>query len=194
MGFYCEITLLPNPEVNLNFLWSKVFQQIHLGLVEMQGDKGQVPIGVSFPEYAVGEKFSVLGSKCRLFAQDEATLAGFDTAKWLVRLSDYVHCTSIRPVPEKLKGYAIYQREQPKTSKERLARRYAARHNESYGEALLRYQEVVHKSVTIPFIRLKSLSNDQTFCLWIRKTSASESSGTTYSTYGLSAKTTVPEF
>jgi CRISPR-associated endonuclease Csy4 len=194
MGFYREITLLPNPEVNIHFLWSKVFQQIHLGLVEMQDDKGQVPIGVAFPEYVVGEKYSLLGGKCRLFAQDETTLARFDTAKWLVRLSDYVHCTSIRPVPEKLKGYAIYRREQPKTSKERLARRYAARHNESYVEALRRYQEVAHKSVTTPFIRLKSLSNDQTFCLWIRKTSVSEPEGTTYSTYGLSVKTTVPEF
>jgi CRISPR-associated endonuclease Csy4 len=194
MNYYLEITLLPNVDINLFGLWSKVFQQIHLGLVEMQDGKGQVPLGVAFPEYVVGEKYSLLGGKCRLFAQDETTLARFDATKWLARLSDYVHCTSIRPVPEKLKGYAIYQREQPKTSKERLARRYAARHNESYDEALLRYQEVVHKSVTIPFIRLKSLSNDQTFCLWIRKTSASESSGTTYSTYGLSAKTTVPEF
>jgi CRISPR-associated endonuclease Csy4 len=194
MGFYCEITLLPNPEISLNFLWSKVFQQIHLGLVEMQDDKGQVPIGISFPDYVVGEKYSVLGGKCRLFAQDETTLARFDAAKWLARLSDYVHCTSIRPVPEKLKGYAIYQREQSKTGKERLARRYAARHNLSYDEALQRYREMAHQSISTPFIRLKSLSSDQTFCLWIRKTWASESSGTTYSTYGLSAKAAVPEF
>jgi CRISPR-associated endonuclease Csy4 len=194
MNYYLEITLLPKVNINLFGLWSKVFQQIHLGLVEMQDDKGQVPIGVAFPEHVVGEKYSVLGGKCRLFAQNEATLARFDAAKWLARLSDYVHCTSIRPVPVKLKGYAIYQREQPKTNKERLARRYAARHNESYDEALHRYHEMAQKSVTAPFIRLKSLSNDQSFCLWIKKTSVSEPSGTTYSTYGLSAKTTVPEF
>lgn len=194
MGFYCEITLLPNPEVNLNFLWSKAFQQIHLGLVEMQDDKGQVPIGVSFPEYVVSEKYSVLGGKCRLFAQDETILTRFDTAKWLARLSDYVHCTSIRSVPEKLKGYAIYQREQPKTNKERLARRYAVRHKVSYDEAMLRYNEMVHKSVATPFIRLKSLSSEQTFYLWIKKTLVSESSKGAYSSYGLSAQTTVPEF
>jgi CRISPR-associated endonuclease Csy4 len=194
MRFYCEITLLPNPEVNINFLWSKVFQQIHLGLVEIQDDKGQVPIGVSFPEYVVGEKYSLLGNKCRLFAQDETTLVRFDAAKWLSRLSDYMHCTSIRPVPEKIKGYAIYQREQPKTNKERLARRYAARHNESYDEALQRYHAMAHQSISMPFIRLKSLSSDQTFCLWVKKTLVSEPSGTTYSTYGLSAKATVPEF
>jgi CRISPR-associated endonuclease Csy4 len=194
MRFYIEITLLPNPEVNLNFLWSKVFQQIHLGLVEMQDGNGQVPIGISFPDYVLGEKYGMLGAKLRLLAQDEITLARFDAAKWLARLSDYVHCTSIRPVPEKLKGYAIYQREQPKTNKERLARRYAGRHNVSYEQAMLRYNEMVHKSVATPFIRLKSLSSEQTFCLWIKKTLISESSKGAYSSYGLSAQTTVPEF
>jgi CRISPR-associated endonuclease Csy4 len=194
MGCYCEITLLPNPEVNVNFLWSKVFQQIHLGLVEMQDGNGQVPIGISFPEYMVGEKYSVLGGKCRLFAQEETTLVRFDAAKWLSRLSDYMHCTSIRPVPEKIKGYAIYQRQQPKIGKERLARRYAARHSMSYDEALQRYHAMAHQSISTPFIRLKSLSSDQTFCLWIKKTLISEPLGAAYSTYGLSAKTTVPEF
>jgi CRISPR-associated endonuclease Csy4 len=194
MNYYQELSLLPQEEINIHFLWSKVFQQIHLGLVEMQDGKGQVLIGISFPEYAVGEKYSVLGGKCRLFAQDEATLAQFNAAKWLARLSDYVHCTSIRSVPEELKGYAVYQREQPKTNKERLARRYAARHNVSYDEALLRYSGISKKSVTTPFIRLKSLSNNQMFCLWIKKNSVLEPSGSTYNSYGLSARTTVPEF
>jgi CRISPR-associated endonuclease Csy4 len=194
MNYYQELSLLPQEEINIHFLWSKAFQQIHLGLVEMQDDQKQVPIGVAFPEYVVGEKYSVLGSKCRLIAQDEAALGRFDAAKWLARLSDYVHCTSIRPVPEKLKGYAVYQRLQPKTNKERLARRYAGRHEMSYDEALQRYDMMPPKSVTTPFIRLKSLSNDQTFCLWIKKTLVSESSGAAYSTYGLSAKATVPEF
>jgi CRISPR-associated endonuclease Csy4 len=194
MNYYVEITLLPNFDIDLFGLWSKTFQQIHLGLVEMQDDKGQVPIGISFPEYVIGEKYSVLGSKCRLFAQDETTLARFDAAKWLCRLSDYAHCTSIRPVPEKLKGYATYQRRQPKIGKERLARRYAVRHNLSYEKALQHYDEMTHQSISTPFIRLMSLSSDQTFCLWIKKTLVSEPSGTTYSTYGLSAKATVPEF
>lgn len=194
INYYQELSLLPQEEINIHFLWSKVFQQIHLGLVEMQDNQKQVPIGVSFPEYVVDEKYSLLGGKCRLFAQDETTLVHFNVAKWLARLSDYVHCTSIRPVPKKLKRYAIYQRQQPKTSKERLARRYAVRHNVSYDEALLRYNEMAHKSITTPFIRLKSLSSDKTFCLWIRKTTVSEPSGTTYSSYGLSKKATVPEF
>ena len=194
MKCYLEITLLPNPEVGINFLWSKVFQQIHLGLVEMQDEQGRVPIGVSFPDYVTGEKQSVLGGKLRLFAKDEATLSRFNASQWLSRLSDYVHCTSIRPVPEKLTGYAIYQREQPKTSKERLARRYAKRHNEDYDTAVLRYSSMVYKTIALPFIRLKSLSGNKEFCLWIKKTEVAELSGTAFGSYGLSAVSTVPEF
>lgn len=194
MKCYCEITLLPNPEVNLNFLWSKVFQQIHLGLVEIQDDQKRAPIGVSFPEYISGEKYSVLGSKLRLFAQNESTLTRFDVAKWLIRLSDYVHCTGIRSVPDKLKGYALYQREQPKTNKERLARRYANRHHIDYDAAIQRYSDMEYKLIPTPFIRLKSLSSDKIFCLWIKKKIAAEPSGNTFSSYGLSASATVPEF
>ena len=194
MKFYLEITLLPNPEVGINFLWSKVFQQIHLGLVEIQDDQGRVSIGLSFPDYVTGEKYSVLGGKLRLFAKDEATLSRFNISKWLSRLSDYVHCTSIRPVPVKLTGYAIYQREQPKTNKERLARRYAKRHNEDYDTAVLRYSSMVYKTIALPFIRLKSLSGNKEFCLWIKKTEVAELSGAAFGSYGLSAVSTVPEF
>lgn len=194
MNCYLEITLLPNPEVNIHFLWSKVYQQIHLGLVEMQDDQDRVPIGISFPEYVTGAKYSVLGGKLRLFAQDEATLAQFDATKWLSRLSDYVHCTRIRPVPEKILGYVIYQREQPKASKERLARRYAKYHKVDYDTALQRYREKPYKTITTPFIHLKSLSSEHTFCLWIKKQVATENIRGTFSSYGLSATSAVPDF
>jgi CRISPR-associated endonuclease Csy4 len=214
MKHYLEITLIENSDINLFSLWSKVFQQIHLGLVEMQDDQGRVPIGLSFPDYVTGEKYSLLGGKLRLLAKDEATLGQFNATKWLSRLSDYVHCTSIRPVPEKLIGHAIYQREQPKTNKERLARRYAKRHNLDYETAFnstidlmtnkappnpdyqmqFRYSEMAHQTITTPFIRLKSLSGDQEFCLWIKKTVVSDPLEGTYSSYGLSSSATVPEF
>lgn len=214
MRCYQEITLIPNADINRHFLWSKTFQQIHLGLVEMQDDQKRVPIGLSFPEYKMGEKFGILGSKLRLFAADEAALTRFDVARRLNRLSDYVHCTGIRPVPDAVKGYAVYQREQPKTSKERLARRYAKRHNMDYEAALnskvelsvkleagvesektlMSYSEMPHQTILTPFIRLKSLSSSNTFCLWIKKSEVENSNDGTFTTYGLSATATVPEF
>jgi CRISPR-associated endonuclease Csy4 len=194
MRFYLEITLLPNPEVGINFLWSKVFQQIHLGLVEMKDEQGYVPIGLSFPDYVIGEKQSLLGSKLRLFAQDETTLGQFNASQWLSRLNDYMHCTGIRPVPEKITGYATYQREQPKTNKERLARRYAKRHNVDYDTALKCYGKMAQQTITAPFIHLQSLSSGNEFFLWIKKTVVTEPSGMAFSSYGLSAVSTVPEF
>jgi CRISPR-associated endonuclease Csy4 len=194
MEFYQELTLLPQDEISIHFLWSKVFQQLHLGLVELQDSQKQVPIGVSFPEYVVGEKFSLLGSKCRLFAAGQVTLENLDIGKWLQRLSDYVHVTSIRPVPNQVMGYATYQRLQAKTNPESLARRYARRHQLSFDEAWQRYSSMQPPSISTPFIRLDSLSNGQTFCLWIKKLGAQSAQAGVFSTYGLSATSTVPEF
>lgn len=214
MKSYQELTLLPQEEINIYFLWSKTFQQIHLGLVETQNTQKRVPIGLSFPEYKIGEKFGVLGSKLRLFAPDEIALVQFDAGKRLSRLSDYVHFTSIRQVPSEVKGYAVYQREQPKTNKERLARRYAKRHNLNYetvlndqvelstkpeigtvsGKVLMSYGHMPHKIVTTPFIRLTSLSSSNAFCLWIKKKGMEHSNDGMFSSYGLSSTSTVPEF
>lgn len=194
MRFYLEITLLTSPEIGLNFLWSKVFQQIHLGLVETQDAERQSPIGIGFPKYWNEETKFSLGSKCRLFATNQATLERFAAPQRLARLSDYVHCTSIRPVPEAVTGYATYRRLQPKTNPERLARRYAKRHKLSEAEAMAQYRDMAPVSVSTPFIRLTSLSNGETFCLWINKTLSEKPVAGDFNSYGLSATATVPEF
>ncbi|MCQ8181077.1 type I-F CRISPR-associated endoribonuclease Cas6/Csy4 [Methylomonas sp. SURF-1] len=212
MNYYIEITLLPGPDFSLFKLWSRVFEQLHLGFVENQDDQKHVPIGLSLPEYKMGNKYGVLGSKCRLFAEDEATLERFAAPQRLARLSDYVHCTGIRPVPDKLLGYAVYRRVQPKTNPERLARRYAKRHGVDLATALnmtvelraagenpayplsFRYCDMLKPSVALPFIRLQSLSGGQTFCLWISKTEAVAPVSGSFSAYGLSSMATVPEF
>lgn len=214
MNYYLEITLLSNHEINLFSLWSQAFQQIHLGLVETQDTEKRAPIGLSFPEYKMGERFGMLGSRLRLFAPDETSLIRFDAKKRLSRLSDYVNCTGILLVPSIVKGYAVYQREQPKTGRERLARRYAKRHNLDYQTAfngkvelcakhdnateykkvLMSYSEMPHKTITTPFIRLKSLSSGNTFCLWIKKREIENSVKGIFTTYGLSSTASVPEF
>jgi CRISPR-associated endonuclease Csy4 len=212
MRYYQEITLLPNPEVGLNFLWSKVFQQLHLGFVENVNDESKASIGVSFPKYWIKDKKFGLGDKCRLFALDEAGLAGFSAQQRLSRLTDYVHCTSVRPTPDKVTGYAVFQRVQVKTNPVRLARRYARRKGLDFERAWqepvilrnadgesdylteFRYCEMPIPEVELPFIRLRSLSGGQTFCLWIAKTSAPVAVEGEFTTYGLSRTATVPEF
>ncbi|MCO4790206.1 type I-F CRISPR-associated endoribonuclease Cas6/Csy4, partial [Vibrio cholerae] len=34
MNYYQEITLLPDADIALGFLWQNVFQQVHIALVE----------------------------------------------------------------------------------------------------------------------------------------------------------------
>lgn len=98
MKFYQELTLLPDAEIDLAFLWMKIYQQIHLALVENKQENNQSLIAVGFPEY--GSPGCFLGRKLRLFSLEEKHLETLDIVRWLNRLSDYVHIKSIQPVPE----------------------------------------------------------------------------------------------
>ena len=215
MKFYHEITVIPNHEIGEHFIWSKLFTQIHLALVSIQDEQKKSPIGISFPEYFMGEKFGVIGSKLRLFAQSELELQKLDIQKWLSRLTDYIHISGLREVPQKISGYAIYNRHQPKVNKERLMRRNQKREEEwksiinnpqSQPEKLAAAQEKLskrqqrinnydkEKMVKEPFIKLKSLSSNNDFCLWIKKTATNEPNYQKFSTYGLSGISSLPEF
>lgn len=194
MKYYIEITLIEEEKINFFDLWSKVFTQIHLGLVAIQDSQKQSPIGISFPEYFMEEKFGIIGSKLRIFSSNEPDLSNLNAPKLLSRLSDYIHISGIREVPQNIGGYAIYNRHQPKVNKERLARRYAKRHNVDYNSALDHYKDMNEKSIKYPFIKLKSLSSNQEFCLWIKKTLVDKSNDQKFSTYGLSGTSTAPEF
>ncbi len=105
MKYYQEVTLIPQPEIPLYYLWEKVYQQVHLALVEVQDQDGSTPIGVSFPAYNVDRNH--LGNKLRFFAESELDLVGLKIEQWLSRLYDYLHVTEIRTVPEP-KGFACY--------------------------------------------------------------------------------------
>lgn len=191
MKFYQELTLLENSDIAWFTLWSKTFQQIHLALVEtLENDKSR--FGIAFPEYRDNIH---LGSKLRVFAESESDLVALDLNKWLSRLTDYIHIKSIRPLPDNVQSYASFSRYQPgNLNKERLARRRAKRHNETYEQALEHYNGLQPKKIREPFIRLKSLSNGESHCIFIRKASAEMPVNEGFSSYGLSKKSTVPDF
>lgn len=194
MKHYIEITLLPNVEVPLYFLWEKVYQQIHIALVEMQRGEGKGSIGVSFPEYD-SEKYQ-LGGKLRLFARGVGELECLAIDKWLSRLADYVHITGVRDVvPERIRGYEVFRRIQTKSSTVRLARRKSKREGISFDNAmrnLCNHKEQMSKA---PYINVKSLSSEKRYRLLIGRTDA-ELDGNVdgFSTYGLSSQTSVPIF
>jgi CRISPR-associated endonuclease Csy4 len=189
------MTLIDNQDIGFFELWSKVFQQVHLGLVEMQDDQGLSTIGVAFPEYQEGDKFALLGSKLRLFAPSENLLESLNIRNCLVMLEDYVHITSIRPIPEKVDGYVIYQRIQPKTGKDRLIKRYLKRHQDvTQEQALANYENFSDEQLTLPFVQLQSLSSGHPFRIWIQQQIVAEYKEGKFSCYGLSASTTIPNF
>jgi CRISPR-associated endonuclease Csy4 len=200
MQFYQDITLLPDPETDLYFLWKKVYQQIHLALVEMKGEDGRVGIGLSFPKYCYGKSRKHLGNKLRIFASSEQELADLDVPKWLSRLLDYVHFTQVRQVPEKT-DYVHFSRRQIK-SLEKVAKRRATHLSIPYEEAFaFLVKEERSDECDLPFIQMESLSSKVSdngttnrFPLFIKKNIADMSKDGRFDCYGLSKTATVPWF
>ncbi len=190
--FYQELTLLPDAEINENHIWSKLYQQLHLALATQMEDGSKGHIGVSFPQYEDGRKVR-LGSKLRIFAESEDELEALAIRKWLQRYEDYIHMTSIRPVPKRVHGYAIYRRYHQEASSMQKARRYAKRHNVSYDEALKLFpQECRDKKV--PFVQMHSETNQQKYRLCIERIVQDSYQDVGFGSYGLDNQSTVPEF
>ena len=195
MNYYIEVTLMENEKFSPYELWSQLYPQLHLALVEVKNADNKVNIGFSFPQYRFHQdkRVGFIGTKLRLFAESEADLKKLDIRKWLERLEDYVHITSIREVPSEIKGYAIYKRKQVKTNAQRLARHRVKRGDIGFDEALARYSQVV-TTTNLPYIQMKSLTSDKSFKLFIEKKLTDKSETQVFSTYGLSSVSSVPEF
>lgn len=98
MNYFQEITLLPNADVSLGFLWQKIYQQVHIALVEQKVDEQHSAIALGFPMYGY-QDFS-LGNKLRAFACEYEQLEQLNLVSFLKRFEDYCHLRSIQPVPK----------------------------------------------------------------------------------------------
>jgi len=192
MNYYQEITILPNADISSYFIWQKLYQQIHLALVENKIASDASAIGVAFPEYNA-DKYS-LGEKMRLFVEDEKLLEQMHCEKWLNRLKDYAHIYLIKPVPEKLTGYACFKHIKLKGNKEKLARRRAKRKGETLQQALSHFDNFEEQRTKLPYINMTSQTNGQRFRLFIKKQEMDHPQTGLFSCYGLSNTTTVPLF
>lgn len=206
MKYYIDITLLPDAEVGLGFLWQKVYQQLHLALVDAKSllkDSDSV-IAVSFPEY--GDKVYPLGSKLRLFSLTKEAFSLLDIEKWLIRLTDYVHFKQVNVVPDTA-SYVCFTRQQFTTNLNRLARRRVKRKGGSLAQALNYYADFEDHKSNLPFVNMVSLSSSKSFAgmenhkfrLFIVKEVADDFKRGDVNAYGLSAsesnnQTTVPWF
>ncbi|MCG6202243.1 type I-F CRISPR-associated endoribonuclease Cas6/Csy4 [Psychromonas antarctica] len=198
MSYYIDITLLPDTEISLGFIWQKVFQQVHIAFAENKTSEGNSAIAVSFPHYTLtGDKNTEfpLGNKLRIFAPSEALLEQLAITNWLKRLSDHTHITSIKSVPEKVSEFVCVKRKQCKTNLSRLARRRAKRKSESFEQALQYYASFNDEETKLPFINVNSLSKNEQFRLFISQTHVNEEVSGEFTCYGMSKETaTVPWF
>jgi len=205
MNFYQEITLLPDTEVNLGLIWQKVYQQLHLALVENKISEHESAIGVSFPKY--GDKPFPLGDKLRLFAQTEAQLQQLDIGRWLNRLTDYTHCTSIRAVPSHVDGFVCFKRKQFKSAEkiqadiERRALYRSKKEQRPIEDVRTELaKQTYDEKCDLPFVYMTSLSSQkEKFRLFIEKESVEQDQAGAFSCYGLSSRepdkqATVPWF
>lgn len=197
MKYYQDITLMPDAEANLGFLWQKVYQQVHIALADNKIAENESAIAISFPEY--GDKGFPLGGKLRLLANEEMLLKQFNVEQWLSRLMDYTHIKPVKEVPVAVSQYACFRRKQFKSNILKEAQRRAKYIGESIEEALQHYKDYETQS-SLPFINMNSLSMDgevalnRSFKLFVEKKIVNEQVSGTFNCYGLSKAATVPCF
>ncbi|ODP97166.1 type I-F CRISPR-associated endoribonuclease Cas6/Csy4 [Salinivibrio sp. SS3] len=168
MQYYIDITLLPDTDISADFLWHKVFQQVHIALAENKIGPNQSAIAVGFPDYRQGD--FPLGHRLRLFAQTEAEFEQLNIHRWLSRLTDYVHVKAVKPVPDGVQDYAYFKRwnyKSPQRLYKNLDRRAGAiaskngYDEEEVKRRLLENIKTDDKRWSLPFIQVTSLSSQK---------------------------------
>lgn len=187
MDAYLEITLRPDPEFGPQLLLDALMGKLHRGLVLA----GTNAIGVSFPDHS--HKPRSLGSRLRLHGNAD-DLGSFMAQPWLTGMSDHLTVGAIEALPKDVR-HRVVRRMQPKTNAERLRRRYRRRHDVSEEEARRRIPDSVEKSVSVPFVTLRSASTDQRFALFVAHGPVqTEATSGVFNAYGLGQTATVPWF
>lgn len=213
MKYYIELTLIENKKYTLYELWSKVYTQIHIAFADYKNSTGSFAHGVSFPEYRFNDKAKIgfIGGKLRIFASSESQLKDLNLSEWLSLLTDYVHITSIKDVPNQIDGHLVYQRKRVKGASriEKEMREKAQIWAEKSGKPLkecLTELEKTKPAATchLPFIFLnseetKKRSPDASnrYQLFIEMQRVGEAKKGLFDSYGLSSKesmSSVPDF
>lgn len=184
MESYLEIRLLPHPEFKEPMLMGVLFSKLHLALAARKaGD-----IGISFPESG-----KTPGSVVRLHGT-KAALTELDATRWHNGLQDYCQLAGVKPVPE-VTGWRTVSRVQVKSNVERLLRRSVRKGWLTEEEAELRALQTQAQVTGLPYLQMKSLSTGQHFRLFIQHSELQpEPVHGLFSSYGLSASTTIPWF
>ncbi|MFG6654824.1 type I-F CRISPR-associated endoribonuclease Cas6/Csy4 [Scandinavium sp. M-37] len=185
MESYLEIRVLSDPEFSDEMLMAALVAKLHRAL----GERGKGDIGISFPHVNLK-----LGECLRLHGT-AAALQELEAKGWRKGLNDYVACQTIAPVPQNALWRTV-SRVQPKGSQERLLRRSVRKGWLTQLEADRRLSDAVDQQMlSLPFLNMKSLSNKNSFRLFIQHGEVVDQPvAGTFSTYGLSPVATIPWF
>ncbi len=202
MKYYLDITLLPEADITLGFLWQKVYQQVHIALVDNKVAENESAIAVSFPRYSAkknDENAFPLGNQLRLLANEESQLTQLNIAKWLNRFEDYAHIKSIKPVPENVSHVAFVRRQvkgEARIEKDMLckATRWSEKSGQPIDTCLAELKKSKPKAVSsLPYIWLESqetkqrdLAESRKFPLFIKKVEFTNQQIGVFNCYGLS--------
>lgn len=209
MNYYQDITLLPDAEVALGFLWQKIYQQVHIALVAQKLDEQHSAIAVSFPDY--GRNGFPLGNKLRVLAKEKEQLEKLNLVGFLSRLEDYTHLKSIQPVPESVSQVAFVRRRvkgQLRIEKDMLdkAHLWSKKSGQSLALCLQQLEKSKPKATSeLPFIWVESQESKKRagvsnkFPLFIERIELEGINEGLFNCYGLSAArgdkvTSVPHF
>ena len=197
--YFTDITCWTEEVVPIAFVMGKVMDILHLAFVNAQHDNGHNPIGISFPEYHNQEdanvRFAGLGTMIRLFSHTPEPLKRLQLTHQLRHLAEYVEIREVTALERPNVRYAVFERVQPKSSRERLIRRQAKRSGQSEDLLRAQYQAFGEQRIKLPFLSLHSLSTGQPFRLFINKRSVPATTETwQFGTYGLSNTIPVPDF
>lgn len=154
LRFYREITLIPDGVCSIYDIWRIVFRQVHLALVEC-GDR---TIGLSFPGYVYSFKKKTLGTKIRLFSQNESALMRLQLDQYLEGVLDFCHISQIRVVPDDVQ-FGCFGRKQYRNDYEKIVRSKMVHLNVTEEQAMLLVGEFEPPAIDFPYIHYDSLSS-----------------------------------
>jgi len=184
MNHYIDIKLLPDAEINANFLLNKVYTKLHKALFDSKSDS----IGLSFPEYR-----KTLGQVLRLHGTQQA-LEQLQAQNWLARLADYCKVSAICEVPADIQGYRTVSRIQTTMSQSKL-KRLLKRGSITEEEAKGYKAKMFTKGLDNAYVELESASNGHKHRRYIAFGALQPSSvAGVFDAFGLSKTATVPWF
>lgn len=180
--YYLTIDLIESSDIGINFLLSKIFMQIHLALVEIKNISKDSNLALAFPQY---NEFNV-GRKLRIFADRENDLVLFKKIVRLNQYQDYLAISHINKVDiNKVEYYVSYTRYQPDASVYQKAKRFIKRHPEYTYESVFQFMKSKKLLVKIPYIKMKSLNNHNSFSLFIKCNKVENLKNGKVNSYGL---------